>query len=270
MELQTTFIDHLTAISEEDPRVRAAWLSGSFGKGIADSFSDVDAHLLLPTDAVDSFREEVRGWLEQIRPLVLFRLMFEGQMVNALTVDGLRLDLWMHSGDVAEVPQGATRVLWQQKDVLRWIPSPSPQLSAAEVARQLERLIPEFWRCIAMLPVGIGRQERIVCLIGAMVEIQVLTDVFIAGSGVRNDRGAKARNDFLPAELREATESALFLPDLSSDALAQLHLRLAALMQQHGPILCARWNFPYPQEIEDAALRYVRQTLPALWVERPD
>ncbi|MEZ4634364.1 MAG: aminoglycoside 6-adenylyltransferase [Caldilineaceae bacterium] len=259
MELQTTFIDQLTTLAKDDPRVRAVWLAGSFGKGIADQFSDVDAHLLLTETALEDFRQGVRAWLEQIRPLVLFRLMFDGQMVNALTVDGLRLDLWLHTGDAADVPQGATRVLWQQEDVLRWIPAPSPQLTRDEVTRQLEWLIPEFWRCIAMLPVVWGRGERIVGVTGAMVEIQVLTDVFIAGAGVRNDRGAKARNDFLPADLRAAVESAIYLPELTDDALVQLHLRLARLMQQHGPILCARWQIEYPQQIEDTALNYVRQ-----------
>ena len=259
MELQTVFIDRLTLLAKDDPQVRALWLAGSFGKGIADQFSDVDAHILLVEGTADDFRQDVRAWLEQIRPLVLFRLMFDGKMVNALTVDGLRLDLWMHADDTADVPQGATQVLWQQEDVLRWVPAPSPQLTQDEVARQLGWLIPEFWRCIAMLPVGIGRQERIVCVTGAMVEIQVLTDAFIAGSGVRNDRGAKARNDFLPTELRQAVESAISLPDLGDEALIQLHLRLAKLMQEQGPVLCARWQIPYPQEIEDAALNYVRQ-----------
>lgn len=259
MELQTAFIDQLTTLAKDDPRVRALWLAGSFGKGIADRFSDVDAHLLLAEGAVEDFCQDVQTWLEQIRPLVLFRLMFDGQMVNALTVDGLRLDLWLHAADTADVPQGATKILWQQEDVLRWVPAPSPQLTRDEVARQLDWLIPEFWRCIAMVPVVWGRQERIVGVTGAMVEIQVLTDVFIAGAGVRNDRGAKARNDFLPPALRQAVESALYLPELSDDALVQLHLRLAKLMQEHGPVLCARWQIPYPQEIEDAALNYVRQ-----------
>lgn len=259
MELQSHYIDQLTSLAQSDPRVRALWLAGSFGKGIADQFSDVDAHVLLAEDAVEAFRQDVQSWLEQIRPLVLFRLMFDGQMVNALTVDGLRLDLWMHAGASADVSHRTTRVLWQQEDVLRWVPAPSPQLTRDEVVRQLEWLIPEFWRCIAMVPVVWGRQERIVGVTGAMVEIQVLTDVFIAGSGMRNDRGAKARNDFLPPELRQAVESALYLPELSDDSLVQLHLRLAKLMQEHGPVLCARWQIPYPQGIEDAALNYVRQ-----------
>ncbi|MEI2776454.1 MAG: nucleotidyltransferase domain-containing protein [Tetrasphaera sp.] len=30
-----------------DPQVRAAWLAGSFGRGIADRYSDIDLHLLL-------------------------------------------------------------------------------------------------------------------------------------------------------------------------------------------------------------------------------
>jgi hypothetical protein len=264
--MQQTFIEHLTAKASADERVRAAWLAGSFGAGRADRYSDVDAHLLIAADKVEPFRAGARAWLEEIRPLVLYTLLFDGQMVNALTVDGLRIDLWLHSGNAAELPEGSAQVLYAEDDALVWEPSPSPRLAQEEVARQLERLLPEFWRCIAMLPVVLGRQERIVAFTGAAIELQLLTDLLIAGAGIRNDRGAKARNDFLPADLRQAVESAFVLPDLSTDALARLHLRLATLMQAHGPSLCAHWGVEYPQALEEAVLSYVQKELHLLHI----
>ena len=76
--MQNQFINALTDTAKADPRIRAAWLAGSFGKGIADRWSDVDAHLLIDPAHSDDFQAGVRGWLEALRPLVLFRLMFGG------------------------------------------------------------------------------------------------------------------------------------------------------------------------------------------------
>jgi hypothetical protein len=265
--MQQAFIDHLTAKASADSYIRATWLAGSFGTGKADRYSDVDAYLLIAADHVEFFRANARGWLEEIRPLVLYKLLFDGQMINALTVDGLRVDIWLYSDDTVELPEGTVQILYAKDGALAWKPAPSPRLTQEEVARQLERLIPEFWRCVAMLPVVLGRQERIVAFTGAAVELQLLTDVLIAGAGVRNDRGAKARNDLLPADLRQAVESALVLPDLSRDALARLHLRLAALMQAHGPSLCAAWGIEYPRPLEEAVLNYVKDELALLGLE---
>lgn len=261
MTMQAEFIKHLQAKAATDDRVRAAWLAGSFGRDIADRYSDVDTHVLLVDETVDEFRQGVRGWLEEIRPLVLFNLMFDGQMVNGMTVDGLRLDLWIHSDETATVAEGAVQVLHAADGALDWQPAPGAMLTQAEAERQLARLIPEFWRCVSMLPVGIGRQELIASAAGAFLEVQLLTDVLATERGLRLDRGVKARNDYLPKHLRQALEEAIVLPALTSDALIRFHLRLAALMQQHGPAICAQWHVDYPAALEEAVLRYVATEL---------
>ncbi len=69
--------------------IRAAWLEGSFGRGNADRYSDLDIHLLLVPEHWQTFQAEVKSWLSPIRPLVLFNLLFDGKMVNALTADGI-------------------------------------------------------------------------------------------------------------------------------------------------------------------------------------
>ncbi len=257
MKMQTAFIKQLQIKAEADDRICAAWLAGSFGRGIADRYSDVDAHLLIADTEIERFRQNVRAWLEEIRPLVLFNLMFDGQMVNAMTVDGLRVDLWMQGGDKATVTEGAVRVLHAADGALTWQPAPDAMLTQAEAERQLARLIPEFWRCLSMLPVVIGRSELITCAAGAFLEVQLLTDVLAMASGLRLDRGVKARNDYMPDHLRRALEEAISLPSLNEEALIRFHLRLAALMQRHGPAICAQWHVDYPQALEEAVLGYV-------------
>jgi hypothetical protein len=258
--MQRHFIDELTQRATADARIRALWLEGSFGAGIADRYSDVDAHLLVDPAEIDAFRGEVRSWLESIRPLVLFKFLFDGQMVNALTVDGVRVDLWLHPGDSFEASTPNLLVLWDGGNRLK-PGKATPPPTAAEVAAKLEYLIPEFWRCIAMIPVVVGRGELIAGVQGVIIEIGLLVDMLIVGNGRQKDRGVKAINHLLPAEARIEIEEALHLPILDAAQLVAINLRLAALMQRHGPILCARWGVDYPQALEDTAMGYVMDEL---------
>ncbi len=264
--MQTRFIDALVAKAATDPRIRAVWLAGSFGKGIADRWSDIDAHLLIDPTALDEFRESVEAWLSEIRPLVLLRLMFDGQMVNAMTDEALRLDLWLHSGESAQVTEGQTRVLFAEKGVLTWQPDPGGALTQEAAAAELQRAIPEFWRCIAMLPVAVGRDEKLVGAAGNFLIVLLLTDALSVGSGRRKDRGVKALNGFLLPEYRQTVEDATFLSKLTLEELPRLHLRLARIMQAHGPVICEQWNVAYPWALEQTALRYVTQELRSLGI----
>ena len=255
--MQESFIHALTDAASADPRIRAAWLAGSFGKGIADRWSDVDAHLLIDPAHSDDFRAGVRAWLEALRPLVLYRLLFGDRMVNAMTDEGMRLDVWLHDGESAEVVEGQTQLLHAQEGSLTWKPHPGTELSQAEAAAELERAIPEFWRCIAMLPVALGRDEKLIGAAGNFLILLLLTDVLSVQSGIRKDRGVKAINGFLPPELRRLAEDATSLPALTHEDLARFQLRLACIMQEHGPVICEQWQVDYPQALEDAALGYV-------------
>ena len=80
MELQIQFLEALNPKLASCPQIRAGWLGGSFGRGQADRYSDIDLHLL--AENVDSFRSGVKEWLEAISPLVLCRLRFEGRMIT--------------------------------------------------------------------------------------------------------------------------------------------------------------------------------------------
>lgn len=264
--MQTDFIERLTAKAVADPRIRAAWLEGSFGRGVADRWSDVDAHLLIREEALDSFRAQVEAWLAEIRPLVLFRLLFGGQMVNAMTDQGLRLDVWLHQGDTAETTEGRAQVLHQEEGTLAWQPEPDSHLTHDAAQAELERTIPEFWRCIAMLPVALGRDETIVGAAGNFLIVLLLADALSVRTGRRKDRGVKALNDFLAPEDRRLVEAAISLPELTKEALARFQLRLACIMQEHGPAICERWSVDYPHALEDATLCYVVQELRSLGI----
>jgi hypothetical protein len=265
MELQTEYLHKLQPALEAHPAIKAAWLTGSFGRGNADRYSDIDLNLWLDAGDLESFRKETQAWLNSLRPLVLFTWMFNDRMANCLTVDGLRIDLWLHSEAVPLLDESRVEVLLDRENALQFGASATPPDAAALKNRLLQQ-IREFWRCISMLPVGVGRDERIICLVGLVVEVNVLTDVIISGYGIPRDSGVKRLNPFLPDELRMEIEEALAFDGLTNSSLAQAHLALARIMQEEGRQIAARHSFDYPVDIEKAALEYTMQELAAIGI----
>ncbi|MYH60411.1 MAG: hypothetical protein F4148_01105 [Caldilineaceae bacterium SB0675_bin_29] len=261
---QSRFIEGLTAKVEADAAVRAAWLTGSFGKDREDRWSDVDAHLLIDAAKFDEFHSSVESWLCEIRPLVFMRLMFEGRMVNAMTDEAMRLDVWLHEGESAEVTTGETRVLYEEGGALFWLPRPGDRLTRKGAAELLLREIPEFWRCISMTPVVVGRGEKLVGTAGNSIILLALTNVLCAASGTRRDRGVKALNGFLLPHHRKCVEEAVLADSLSPDGPMRIPLRLARIMREYGPVICEQWEVEYPRAMEEAVLQYVRQEFGAL------
>ena len=261
---QSRFIEALTAKVEADAAVRAAWLTGSFGKAREDRWSDVDAHLLIDAAKFDEFHSGVESWLCEIRPLVFLRLMFEGRMVNAMTDEAMRLDVWLHQGETAEVTAGETRVLYEEEGALDWLPRPGDRLTRKAAEELLLREIPEFWRCISMTPVVVGRGEKLVGAAGNSIILLALTNVLCAASGIRRDRGVKALNGFLLPHHRKCVEEAILRKTVSLDEPIRIPLRLARIMREYGPAICEQWEVEYPRAMEEAVLRYVSKELGAL------
>jgi hypothetical protein len=265
MELQTAYLHKLQTALATDPRIKAAWLTGSFGRGNADRYADIDLNLWLDVADLEGFRQGTEAWLNELRPLVLFTWMFNDRMANCLTTDGLRLDLWLHSDDAPLLDESRVQVLLDRENALQF-GAPAPVPDDAAFKKRLAQQIREFWRCIALTPAVIGRDERIVSLVGLTVEVNILTDVLISGYGIPRDSGVKRLNPFLPEGLRAEIEQALAFDGLSTSNLVQAHLALARIMQAQGRQLADCHGFEYPAELESAALGYVMRELGATGV----
>lgn len=260
---QRQFLATLLEQVTQGADIRAVWLEGSFGRGDADRYSDLDIHLLVARERWPDFQRDAAQWLAGVCPLVLCTSMFDGQMLNALTADGLRVDLWLHEGNVLSLERAKVQVLYDAGGHVTLDKPPAQRDPLAE-ATHLERQIQEFWRCISLLPAVIGRAELIVALMGLGVEINLLTDILVRGYGMERDAGVKKLNRYLPAGTRAALEDALGLHGLTRESLVRAHLSLAAILQRHGPAVAQRWGCAYPDRLEATVLRHVTDELAAL------
>ncbi len=252
-------LDRLTTMLRTDPRIRAAWLAGSLGRGGADRYSDIDLHVVLAEADLASFQAGVEEWLAAWQPLVLCKLLF-GKMINALTADGVRIDLWLNTENSVSLQAGRARVLHDPTGLIHFDLAPVAPDERA-IAAELEAQIKEFWRCIALTPTVLGRDEKIVAFQGLSVEVGLLTNILIAGGRIERDAGVKKLNRFLPEQARVAIEQALALDGLTNASLARAHLALAQIVADHGPAIAASHGFDYPSALESAVLRYVSAEL---------
>lgn len=271
--MHEAFLEELTAKAAADPRIHAAWLAGSFGRGEADRYSDVDLHLLLDDDAAEAFKADVEAWLSSVRPLVLFRWLFGNYLVNALTEEGLRVDLVPHVGASISLDPQKVRVLFQRDAAIQLdlaaegssaTPGRPERADPATTAQTLLGQAQEFWRCLALLPTVIGRDELIVGVAGLTIEVKILTDFLILGNGIPRESGANRLNGFLPGALQQRLEELLSIAPLTRQRLADAHLGLAGIMREHGPPIAAQHGFRYPDELECTVRAYVRNELAGL------
>ena len=266
-EMHHLFLSCLVQQAETQADIKAVWLEGSFGRGNADRYADVDAHLLIAENRLDTFRDSAETWLSGVAPLVLFSFMFQRQMINALTQDGLRVDLWLHAGDSIAVSKGRVRTLLNRHGCLQIQPREKAAQQPADVAETLLRHIGEFWRCVAITPTVMGRNELVTGFMGINVLLMSLTEVLIIANRTPRDRGVKNLNQFLPADARREIEKALIVPALTPENLAKAVLRLAGIMQQQGPATAEAFGIAYPHDLEKAVIRYVSNELRLLGLE---
>jgi hypothetical protein len=259
MERQLEYLHKLQSALEADTNIKAAWLTGSFGRGNADRYSDIDLNIWIDAADLDTFRKKTRTLLHEASPLALFRWMFNDRMANALTTDGIRIDLWLHT-DTPTLDKSRVQVLLDRENALQFGATEAPA-DADALKNRLIQQIQEFWRCISLVPTVSARDERIVGLYGLGIEANILTDVLISGYEIPRDSGIKRLNPFLPQELRTQVEQALSFDGLTMSGLTQAHLALARIMQEHGRQIAARHDFEYPAEVEAAALDYTMREL---------
>ncbi len=246
-----------------DMRILAVWLEGSFAKGTADRYSDLDIHLLVAEKDKETFQQELESWLSDIQPLVLFKNTFPGQIITAITTASLRLDVWLHVGDTISLEPTKVRVLSAAEGRIQFKEAYKDQ-TPKDDSPVLKQHLNEFWRVLAILPTVLGREERIAGFMGTTFLVMSLTEVLIIGGKKQRDRGVKNINAFLPQALREEIETALTMPSLNREGIAKAPLRLAAIMQRCGPDIAKQHGISYPFALEKAVLSYISRELQIL------
>ena len=244
-----------------DERVRGLFLSGSFGRGTADQYSDVDLIAFVPTEQQDTFVADWRGVLGGIMPIVHYQRLPFAPVLHAISEDWLRCDLQFLAPDQTQsLTQDRHKPLIDRDGVHQTLAAILPQRPID--GRRLQGLTEEFIRVVGLLPVGLGRGEiELIAATGSGMLRRMLADLLVLEMNLPDSGGILHLSRVIdPA--RMALLAAIPLPQLSAESAIEANLALARAFIPRAKALYASLGLDWPRAFEAATRTHLQQTLP--------
>ena len=255
-----TLIDRVTAALADDQRVRGLFLSGSFGRGTADAFSDVDFWVVVAKGDQEAVAADWRKLLESIVPIVYFNRLPWALVLNAITDEWLRCDLDIGAPDqLGGRTQDRLKPLIDRDGTYAGLPAALP---ARDIdPGRLQVIVNEFIRILGLLPVGLGRGEIELMVTGTGLLRRSLTDLLILEVNLPDPGGMLHLSRVLDAD-RMAILAAVPLPVLGVDSAIAVNLALARVFIPRARMLYAELDLVWPEAFETATRLHLAQALP--------
>jgi Nucleotidyltransferase domain len=254
---QQQLIDAVTIEIGSDPDLAGLFLSGSFGTGTADAYSDVDFLALVPPDKQTGFADRWRQILERIAPIVFWNRLDRGVIIlNAITEDWLRCDVAIHAPDDLDGRSRANlKPLLDPGNIYGNLPE---TLAPSSPAGRVDYLIKEFIRVLGMLPIAIGRKEYFICVMGTGLLRGFLSDLMIDAVNPP-DRGGILHPSKLLPEADMAVLNALPTPAADRDELIAANFAIAREFFPRARALAKELDIEWPEAFEEATCRNLTQ-----------
>jgi hypothetical protein len=248
-----------------DERIRAMWLSGSLGRGVADAGSDLDVILTVAGGAFDEFASHWRGWLACVTPVVLARELprLPGSFYS-LTPDCLRLDVVTERAGSAPLTPLASRLLVLDKDGTAAPPDgadeAAPDPRGPDPAR-LTAITEEFLRQQAIFPAAVvARGDWLLGVSGVQAAQLMLYELFVETNQPLPPMGVKQWSAKLSERQRQICRS-LPAPAAEPESVLASMRDTAGAFRRAARRALADYGVPWPQDLDDAVLRYQQAEL---------
>lgn len=249
-------LDRITTVLDQEPRVRAAWLVGSYGRGTADEFSDLDVWLV--ADARDSLIADWPELSDRIAPTIYRERLALGAaaVFNHITPEWHRFDITITGADaVPGRARNLVRPLLDRDDLARRLGPDAQPRQPDPVA--VERLIKEYVRVLGLTPVVLGRGGVIDAASGSGLLRQLLINLMLEDVAVPDRGGVLHTSSLLPPDRRAQLEG---LPAIASTRESAITFQRActAVFLPLARDLAVRTGVAWPEEFAAAALGRVR------------
>lgn len=255
---QEQFIETIRQVLDSDPRVIALFLGGSFGKGQADGYSDIDLVAIVARDDQAEFNTAWRQRLQAIAPIVFWNETGKDQhLFNAITEQWQRIDLISADEDALKKrSKDSLKPLIDRHGLYDTLPATIPWPGPNR--GYLTYLINEFFRVFGLFAVAAGRKEYLLGVAGVELLRMMLFNL-LSEEVERVDKGG------MLAWSRRLSEEQLDLlatippvaPTLQS--IIDAHLACASAFLPRARKLAARWDIEWPQAFEDATWKHLER-----------
>lgn len=253
---QDRLLQQLTGALTQDPRILGLWLTGSFGRGEGDRWSDIDLWAEVAAadqgPCVADYLKPRSGMPETVHVMAVY-----GVIVSAVTPSWERYDItFLTRPQMAGLDTGKARLLTGTP-----LPPPAPRPPDTGAAARVEALVREFLRVEGLSPGAVARQEWLVMQQGCELLRTMTINLMLEENAVPpTARGAKALNAFLAPDQRAALE-AIVPPPAERDALVAGGAELTRLFLARARPLAERLGATWPEAFEAATRAHLKAAL---------
>jgi predicted nucleotidyltransferase len=251
------FLERFVAACQADERVVAAFLGGSYTKGTADAYSDLDLSVITTDAAFEDFVAGREAFLRQMGDLVFLEDFDLQNLVFFIFADDTEGELW-YGGEsqLDHLHSGPYRVLLDKKGILAEAMFPEEEPAHAEQFEALRRQIYWFWHELSHFTTAMARGQ----LWWAHGQLEALRHCCMSLARLKHnfsdaDVGSEVYfkiEKALPIE-QLAPLQATYCP-LERAAMLQSALVIVRFYQELASSLARTHGIPYPAGLERVML----------------
>ena len=257
---QQALIDAIAARLQAEPKVHAAWLAGSLGKGEGDAFSDVDVLALVGEGPVGGVSSEIARDLTSIAEPVLVNMLFGGAVLNVVADDWRRFDISFVPPDLLGRYDAAKLTpLFNRGDVE---PPILPDQAYRPSPERVLQIVNEFIRVLGLSGVVLGRQEYVMGQSGVDILRRQTIDLCIEQNriGPADRGGILHMNKLMTLEQRVLLAS---MPAVGPErgSILRASIELARLFLPRAKALAHEVGADWPEGFEQATRAHLERSL---------
>lgn len=242
------------------PDIRALFLSGSYGNGLADEFSDIDFVLVSEDGATDAVAQVWREAVQLTGEIVLWWDRTNVPvLINAITEDWTRTDVIILKPDqMVRQTQNALKPLFDHDNIYQQLPENTPKPSSN--LKRFRYEVEEFIRILGLLYLAAGREEYINGILGVYHLRNKLVDLLIDETDAPNRGGILHLNRLITDEQKELLMS---MPPAvpNRDTMISAQLAYAKAYLPRARKKAERLGMDWPERFEAVTWARLEETL---------
>lgn len=258
-------IQAITKATQDVAGLRALFLGGSYGNGMADAYSDIDFVLVAEEGASDSVAKVWRDAVAKTGEIVLWwDRTTVPVLINAITEDWTRTDVIILKPDqMGAHTQSTLKPLFDHDGIYDSLEK-APQKPAPNQKR-FRYEVEDFIRILGLLHLAVGREEYINGVLGVFHLRNKLVELLIAETDAPNRGGILHLNRLITDEQKDLLMS-LPPPEPNRDAMIAAHLAYAKAYLPRARKRAELLGMAWPERFEAATWAQLET---ALAVKRP-
>ena len=154
------FLDRFEQACRADERVTAAFLGGSYGRGAADAYSDLDLYVVVIDGAYDDFLAGRVSFLRRLGEPVFVEIFGSPATVFFIFSDGVEGELQTgRESQLQQLHSGPYQVLLDRTGILNGVVFTEPGADPAEQGEMLRLQVAVFWHELSHFITALGRGQ---------------------------------------------------------------------------------------------------------------